>query len=54
MKEADEDAEKKIKEWCAKHGLEYNPTDEESAQEFINDAVKQVRAEEKQGVRNVI
>ena len=47
MKEADEDAEKKIKEWCAKHGLEYNPTDEESAQEFINAAVKRVRAEGK-------
>ena len=48
MKEADEYAEKKIKEWCAKHGLEYNPTDEESAQEFINAAVKRVRAEGKQ------
>ena len=47
MKEADEDAENKIKEWCAKHGLEYNPIDEESAQEFINDAVKRVRAEGK-------
>ena len=54
MKEADEYAEKMVKEWCAKHGLEYNPTDEESAQEFINAAVKRVRAEEKQEVRNVI
>ena len=48
MKEADEYAEKKVKEWCAKHDLEYNPTDEESAQEFINAAVKRVRAEGKQ------
>ncbi|MBM3241600.1 type II toxin-antitoxin system prevent-host-death family antitoxin [Candidatus Poribacteria bacterium] len=47
MKEADEYAEKMVKEWCAKHGLEYNPTDEESAQEFINVAVKRVRAEGK-------
>ena len=54
MKEADEYAEKMVKEWCAKHCLEYNPTDEESAQEFINAAVKRVRAEEKEGLRNVI
>jgi len=54
MKEPDEYAEKKIEVWCAKHGLEYNPTDEESAQEFINGAIKRVRAEEKQGVCNVI
>ena len=51
MKKADEDAAKKIKEWCAKHGLEYNPTDEESAQEFINAAVKRVRADMKQIAR---
>ena len=47
MKEADKYAEKMVKEWCAKHGLEYNPTDEEAAQEFINAAVKRVRAEGK-------
>ncbi len=45
MKEADEYAEKGGKERCAKHGLEYTKTDEESAQEFINAAVKRVRAE---------
>lgn len=48
MKEADEYADKMVKEWCAKHGLEYNPTDEESAIEFINAAVKRVRAEGKE------
>lgn len=48
MQEVDEYAEKMVKEWCAKHGLEYNPTDEESAQEFISAAVKRVRAEGKQ------
>jgi len=54
MKETDEYAEKKVKEWCAKHGLEYNPTNEESAIEFINAAVERIRAEKKQGEHNVI
>jgi hypothetical protein len=47
MKEADEYAEKIVKEWCAKHGLEYNPSDEEVAQEFINAAVNRIRVEGK-------
>lgn len=41
----EEYAEKMVKEWCAKHGLEYNKTDDKSAQELINVAVKRFRAE---------
>lgn len=39
--------DQKLKEWCKKHGVEYNPTDDLAISDFINDAIKQVREENK-------
>ena len=44
MKEADEYLQEKARAWCAKHGLEYDPTDDTSAADLINAAIKRVRA----------
>jgi len=38
-------ADQKLREWCEKHGVAYNPTDDLAMSDFINDAVKQVREE---------
>jgi DNA-binding FrmR family transcriptional regulator len=44
LKQAEAEVEEKAKAWCAKHGLEYDPTDDATATEQINAAVKRVRA----------
>jgi len=43
--EAKQYADQMLKEWCEKHGVEYNPTDDLVISDFINDAIKQVREE---------
>ena len=45
-REAKQYADQKLREWCEKHG-EYNPTDDLAISDFINDAIKQVREENK-------
>jgi len=44
-REAKQYADQKLKVWCEKHGVAYNPTDDLIISDFINDAVKQVREE---------
>ena len=46
-REAKQYSDQKLREWCAKHGVEYNPTDDLAISDFINDAIKQVREENK-------
>ena len=46
-REAKQYADQKLKEWCTKHGVAYNPTDDLAISDFINDAIKQVREENK-------
>ncbi len=47
-REAKQYADQKLKEWCEKRGVEYNPTDDLVISDFINDAIKQVREENRQ------
>ena len=46
-REAKQYADQKLREWCEKHGVEYNPSDDLVISDFINDAIKQVREENK-------
>ena len=46
-REAKQYADQKLREWCEKHGIEYNPTDDLVISDFINDAIKQEREENK-------
>jgi len=46
-REAKQYADQKLKEWCEEHGVEYNPTDDLAISDFINEAIKQVREENK-------
>ncbi len=41
-REAKRYADKKLKEWCEKHGIAYNPTEYLIISNLINDAIKQV------------
>ena len=45
-------ADQKLKEWCEKHGVTYNPTDDFALSDVINDAIKQVREENRQRRKN--
>ena len=45
--EAKQYSDQKLREWCEKRGVEYNPTDDLAISDFINDAIKQVREENK-------
>lgn len=47
LKEAKQYADQKLKEWCEKHGVEYNPENDLIVSPFINDAVQKVREENK-------
>jgi len=51
-REAKQYADQKLREWCDKHGVEYNPTDDLAISDFINDAIKQVREENKRREEN--
>ena len=51
-REAKQYGDKKLREWCEEHGVEYNPTDDSVISDFINEAIKQVREENKRIHRN--
>jgi len=46
-REAKQYSAQKHREWCEKHCVKYNPTDDLAISDFINDAIKQVREENK-------
>jgi len=51
-REAKQYSDKKLREWCEKHGVEYSPTDDLAISDFINDAIKQVREENRRREEN--
>ena len=51
-REAKQYGDKKLREWCEKHGVEYNPTADLAISDFINDAIKQVREENRRREEN--
>jgi hypothetical protein len=46
-REAKQYADQKLREWCEEHGVAYNPADDLVISDFTNDAIKQVREENK-------
>jgi len=47
LKEARRYADQKLKEWCERHDVAYNPEDDLIVSDFINDAIQKVREENK-------